>query len=312
MIPRKEIPEPLARLAAAQSGVVTWEQCQGLGLSLALLRRLVSTGQWRRLAQSVYLTHNGPNVWLADAWAGVLIGGDDAALADDAAGYLWRLVAQPPGRLVVEVPHLRRVHSEGPWVFRRTRLPIVAVGDPLRKAAPETVLDLCVAHPDRRAAILADASHLRISLPAILRAADARPRLADRRVIEALLGRTREGIHSELEHIYARDVERAHGLPKGARQFFDGRDRTDVRYGLLVVELDGRAGHVGCGAFRDMGRDNRHALAGLETLRFGYDDCTRRPCEVARQVATMLMRSGWPGPITPCRRCKQIGVTQRW
>jgi hypothetical protein len=46
----------------------------------------------------------------------------------------------------------------------------------------------------------------------------------------------------------------------------------------VIVELDGRVGHEGVGQFRDMDRDNRHALVDALTLRYGSYDLTARPC----------------------------------
>ena len=307
MIRRTDVSEPLLRLADAQSHVVTREQSVALGVSDTVLRRLVRSGAWQPLGGSVYAVHSGPLGWETLAWAGVLQGGEDAVLAGDAAAFLWGLRAVPPEQILVELPHgdnARR--STPPWLFRRTRHPSRGHGSPPRKPAAETVVDLLIAHPDRRARILADADHHKINFRAILAVLDALPRVPDRRLIEAMLGRAREGIHSELEQIYARDVERAHGLPKGVRQFYDGKYRTDVRYGPLIVELDGRAGHEGEGVFRDMERDNDHVLAGELTLRYGFDDCHGRPCEVARQVARVLTQLGWPGPLENCRNCRAL------
>ena len=77
------------------------------------------------------------------------------------------------------------------------------------------------------------------------------------------------------------------------------------RYALLV-ELDGRIGHEGEGRFRDMNRDNRHALRGELTFRYGYYDVSGRPCPVAFQVHTALTQRGFCQPFARCARC--VGV----
>lgn len=103
---------------------------------------------------------------------------------------------------------------------------------------------------------------------------------------------------------YRAEVERAHGLPPGARQVsvLDGW-RCDVRYDAwsLIVELDGR--HHLKTVFRDLDRDNRHAVHGSATLRYGSGDLRGRPCAVAEQVATALAHRGWRGRLTRCPRC---------
>jgi hypothetical protein len=102
-------------------------------------------------------------------------------------------------------------------------------------------------------------------------------------------------------------VERPHGLPVGDRQ----QSRlglpycSDVGYNefQLLVELDGRAAHDGVGRFRDMRRDNRFAFADWLTVRYGWYDLTHRPCGVAFQVASVLIRRGWSGLPTRCPQC---------
>ena len=115
-----------------------------------------------------------------------------------------------------------------------------------------------------------------------------------------------------MELDYLRDVERAHGLPKGRRQRYRGglRYRTDVGYDQwgVLVELDGRLGHEGEGRVRDLRRDNDFALRSLTTLRYGWYDTAYRPCLVARQVGAVLTSRGWPGPLLRCRRCRRVPV----
>jgi hypothetical protein len=108
---------------------------------------------------------------------------------------------------------------------------------------------------------------------------------------------------------YLHDVERAHGLPTGERQSRstagDVRDVLYRRY-ATVVELDGRLGHEGLGRFRDMRRDNAATLDGDVTLRYGDADIRTEPCAVAFQVAEVLIRRGWGGLPTRCRRCRLV------
>lgn len=95
-----------------------------------------------------------------------------------------------------------------------------------------------------------------------------------------------------------------HGLPKGTRQAACGLYVRDVFYEeyALLAELDGRPGHEGTGAFRDMVGDNWALLAGEVTLRFGWPDVAGDPCGAARLVATVLRQRGWRGEFQVCRR----------
>jgi very-short-patch-repair endonuclease len=134
----------------------------------------------------------------------------------------------------------------------------------------------------------------------------ALPRHPKRALLSDLLEVVTAGSHSPLEVRYAREVERAHGLPPLVRQASPlSGYRTDGWYPAygLVIELDGRAFHSGTNALNDMDRDNAHLVVGLSTLRFGWRQVATSPCAVAATVAQALARNGWPGAITPCRRC---------
>ena len=71
----------------------------------------------------------------------------------------------------------------------------------------------------------------------------------------------------------------------------------------MIVELDGRANHDGVSRFRDMDRDNRHALVDAVTLRYGSYDLAARPCGVAFQVFRALAARGYVEAFLRCRLC---------
>lgn len=126
----------------------------------------------------------------------------------------------------------------------------------------------------------------------------------------SVLEKSADGVNSALELAYTQDVERPHGLPAANRQ----RSRAELPYQSdvgyddyqLLVELDGRDGHVGTGRFRDMWRDNRFALRDWLTLRYGWFDVTDHPCLVAVQVWLALSAKGWPEPFQRCSRCRDV------
>jgi hypothetical protein len=137
-----------------------------------------------------------------------------------------------------------------------------------------------------------------------------RSRHTHRALLIGLLADVAEGAESPLELRYLRTVERPHGLPRGDRQ----NSRAGLRYlrdvvyddfGLLI-ELDGRDGHTDVGRFRDMNRDNLHALRDELTLRFGWFDVTARACSVAFQVFTVLSRRGYDSPFRRCVNCSGV------
>jgi len=126
-----------------------------------------------------------------------------------------------------------------------------------------------------------------------------------------------EGIESALEWRYRRDVERPHALPHPLRQDVLGGPATSARRDVyyeeqhVVVELDGRLGHAGLGAFRDASRDNAAAVRGDVTLRYGWIDVVTSPCQVAWQVAAVLVSRGWAGIARACGpKCALLGLTR--
>ncbi|WP_375432343.1 hypothetical protein [uncultured Friedmanniella sp.] len=251
-------------------------------------------GQWRRLDGPVYSVSPLELDWLGSAWAGTLLGGPSSRLAGPAAAHLYGLVTEAPTTLDVLVPVTARDRVRPPWVFSREypglRSPR-SPGEPPRTTVEDTVLDLCDgSDPSAVVGWVTQAvGSGRTSAVRLSRALAGRHRFASRAFMAEILGDVGEGVHSPLELRYLRDVERAHGLPRGDRQNRSRhRHRRDVVYEefALVVELDGRLGHVGLGRFRDMNRDNLAATSGEMTLRNGSADVAGSACGVAWQVFT--------------------------
>jgi len=169
------------------------------------------------------------------------------------------------------------------------------------RATPDEVIDLLLRACQRR---LTTADRLRS-------AADGRAKMRHRSLVADVLGEVADGVQSTLERRYLHDVERAHCLPRGARNRPEGRDRSrlyrDVRYVAyrLVVELDGQAAHPGDRRERDDLRDNDLLLGeGIRTLRYGWRSGTVHPCETAGQVLDLLRSGGWAGAPKRCSpRC---------
>lgn len=317
MHPRQEIPEPLLRLAQLQAGVLSREQVRGHGVTDHVLARLKASGFWQALAPGLYYVLPSPPTWDALAWGGVLLGGSEARLGPQSSGFLHTILPEPPPVVDVLVPAGGRYRTAGPWAFTRenpgVRSPRSA-GSPPRLNVEDTVLDLTAIATTREIVHLVTRAvqHRRTRAPRLAAALADRPRHPHRQLLEDLFGDVGTGFDSALELTYLRDVERAHHLPEGHRQA-SRRGLpylSDVGYDdwALLVELDGRLGHEGEGRFRDMNRDNRFVLAALITLRYGWIDVLDRPCEVAAQVAAILIRHGWSGLPSRCPRC--LGATE--
>ena len=101
---RQPVPEALLRLAHLQEGVLTREQALGTGFSRAGIERMVTSGAWTRLSSGCYFTAPASVPWISLAWAGVLIGGDEARLGGLAAAHLHRLTDSAPETIPVLVP----------------------------------------------------------------------------------------------------------------------------------------------------------------------------------------------------------------
>lgn len=324
MKPRVNASDDLLALAHLQGGVLTGWQAAAEGLGRNSVARLVREGTWGRIVPGLFAVQPDAPDWRGLAWGGVLIGGDRARLAGLAAAYLHGLIDQPPDQVLVLIPDEIRRRDRPPWRFRRERAAVRdprSPGSPPRTTVEDTVLDLCDAGPQvsgESAAhwvTVAVQSHRTTALR-LREALHARERCRQRRLVEDLLTDVDLGAHSALELRYLRDVERAHGLPGGERQSaraaarIEGRNRAyrDVLYRAygLIVELDGRVGHVGSGRLRDLRRDNVSTLRGERTLRYGWQDVTDEPCGTAFQVAGMLVRGGWPGLPSRCRLCRDL------
>jgi very-short-patch-repair endonuclease len=302
----------LRALAAAQGGVISVQQSLLLGLSRESVRRLARDGHWQRLTPGVFFLGVGDPPWPAQAWAGVLLGGSDARLGFAAAGHVWGLLDRPPDECQVLVPVDRQVAARGCWTFPRERPGVRrkrSVGDPPCTTIADTAIDLCasVDEPDVEDVLTRAVQGRQVSAQELRHCAQDRPRLRHRSAILAVLGDVREGAESVLELRYLNDVERAHRLPTGTRQHRSsrGNDVRDVLYEkyTTIVELDG--GVHALRRLRDMQRDNRTLVEGTVSLRFGWHDVTSRSCQVAWQVATILVSRGWLGQPSRCVLCQR-------
>lgn len=304
VIPRTRLSSDLLRLAQRQANTLSREQLLAFGVTDRVIDRMCADGRLQRVTRGIYATGDGG--WLQQAWAGVLIGGQQAVLGGEAAGYLHGLVRAAP--TIVRVHTAQRRPRDPRWQFLRSAR--AGWGEPPRTRLAQTVVDLAAeGDSDAIVAVVAEAIGRKRVSPAQLREVlAATARHPQRRLLEDLVGEVAAGSRSPLEVRYARDVERAHGLPAARRQEAPlSRYDSDVwyeGYGVLV-ELDGRAYHRGQVALDDMDRDNDHQLVGVITLRFGWRPVVGVPCQVAAKVIRALRSRGWPGQGHPCSRCRR-------
>jgi Protein of unknown function (DUF559) len=313
-----ELPDRCQRLLRLQRGMIATWQADYAGLSVATMKNLVRTGRWHRLHLGVYAAFTGEPPRDAVLWAAVLRAGPRSLLSHETAAETYGLMRQ--SRLLhVTVPHTQRLKPIRGLVIHRSARDLEQIRDPgllpPRTMVEETVLDLAQAAVDFDdvVALLAGACQRRLTFPVLLRQSlDARPKSRWRAEIREALADVASGVHSALEHRYLRSVERAHGLPAADRQAWAAQDGhliyRDVRYRKyrVVVELDGAAYHPAEKRLADNRRDNAAATQGLVTLRYGWSDVTKRPCQTAAEVAAALRARGWTGQLRRCGPACQL------
>lgn len=302
--------DAVMRLLAQQDGAVSRRQVLDVGGTDNDIETMIRRRRWARALDGVYVDHTGALSWRQQAWAAVLfhapsaLGGASAlrayglGAAPDVIEVVVdrsRRVADPPGirtSQLSDFDRVARLHLGPPRV--RLEHAVLTVAS---RAASE---DGCVA-------VVADACQRRRTTPArLLDEVEHRPRLGRRRLLIEVLDDVAEGAYSALERRYLRDVELAHGLPRGRRQRREQLGGAvvfrDVEYAeqVLLVELDGRLGHeLADDRWADLDRDLQAATSGRLTVRLGWRQALE-PCRAATAVATLLQARGWTGAPNPC------------
>ncbi len=268
-----EVERRIAAVAAAQHGVITFEQLLVAGLSSSSVRDRVRANRLHRIHRGVYAVgHKGlsiQGIWMA----AVLACGAGAVLSHRSAAYLWKMLKPIPGPVHVTLPtRAGRRKREGITIHRSsTLLPSQTTaeeGIPVTSPS-RTLLDLHRTVPPyehRRA--LRQAEYLDLptgGLPA-------------------------DGTRSELESLFLKLLKR-HRLPAPEVNARLGPFLVDClwRSERLAVELDGYAAHGGRTAFEDdRARDAELRRRGFEVLRFTWRQVTHEPRLVASTVRAAL------------------------
>jgi very-short-patch-repair endonuclease/predicted transcriptional regulator of viral defense system len=293
----------LARLAAAQHGVVARRQLLATGIASSMIDRRVASGHLVPLHRGVFavgharLHRNG--YWVA----AVLAAGPGAVLSHRDAAALHGL--RPPGdRARYEVTTTGRATSTPKVrVHRTTTLGAddvtTAAGIPTTTVA-RTLVDLAgvvQAHQLAKALNEAEWQH-RVDVRAI---EQALARTAGRHghghaAMRAALASLQDaGIQltlSELEDRFLALLD-AYDLPRPRTNHLVGGMSVDACWPDcgVAVELDGYASHSTRQAFeRDRDRTNRLQMRGWLALRFTHRQIVAHPEAVARTVAQALRR----------------------
>lgn len=293
---RKSPTAGLVQLAKAQSGVLTMSQLRKHERSEKIRRRWAAG--LVRMAPGYYCTTEP--TWHSWCWAGVRRGGTTSVVGGAAAAYLHGFMTTPPARITIfhgAGKPLASMGGDGVAVDLKQGSR-AGRGTPPRTSVEVSILDLA-GECDENATIMAATRAIadgKTTPSRILEALEERRAVRHRKVLERVCDEASKGVESVLEWRFLELVLRAHGLPLPTRQVsvveHSRSDNVWEEYGLLV-ELDGHLGHED--AFRDLDRDNRAALKGYVTLRYGWHDIHERPAEVAAQIRQALMAAGWDG-----------------
>ncbi len=312
-------------LIEQQHGVIARWQLRGRAPDLAAADSMLRSGRWQWLYRGVYGAYTGKPSRMSILWAAVLRCGPDAALSHFTAAELDRIVDDQSDAIHVTIPEAMRIRFAR-WEFGNGlprivlhRSPRIAVArhparTPPRTRIEETVLDLTDAAKNFDVAFswLSATCGRRLSTAEQIRqAADSRARLRWRTDVLQALTHISAGVLSNLERQFVRNVERPHRLPCPRRQARMRRGTKSVYldnlydpFGL-AVELDGLASHRAETRWQDIHRDNYMASAGIITLRYNWADVTKRPCQVAAEIASALRLRGWTGTLGSCPACSQ-------
>jgi hypothetical protein len=312
----QQLPGEVDGLLSRQAGVITRTQALAAGMTRHAIQARLDSGRWQRLHVGVYAAYSGLPARESLLWAAVLGVRSGGVLCHQTAAELHGLRDVGKSRKIhVMVPRGHSITALTGVVIHYSRRVNVArhpALEPPRTRLEETVLDLAEAEATTTGAIswiLTACASRRTKPELLLQAMASRPRMRRRKVLLAALGDARIGVESILEHGYLYRVERAHGLPEGARQRrtrAGGASRyEDVRYEKygVIVELDGQAAHPEGERWQDVRRDNVSAMNGWITLRYSYADVMERPCEIADEVARALRAQGYAGGVHRCGPC---------
>lgn len=311
---RSTIPSGLRQAITDQGGVVSRGQALRAGVPRSTVISKVKHGVWQQIHPGVYGAFTGMVGWEARRWAAVLYAGSGALLSHETAAEILGLTEQRCTLIHVTIPASRRVRPPQGVVIHLSSFDYPRwrpqLGVPPHTFYAETIIDL-VAASDNLDEVVAWVSRgiaRSVISPAQLKAAAAaRRRFRWRGQIDEVIGYVAGGSHFPLEFRYERDVERAHGLPSAAKQVKfvkpDGshgfRDRCYEEYGV-IVELDGKEFHPAEQRARDRARDNEAAVTTGATLRYGWAEIARTPCDTAGQVYRALRERGYQGIPRPC------------
>ena len=290
----------IAAIAERQGGVIGRGQLVGLGLSASAIDRRVQCGRLHLLHRGVYSVGHRVIGVAGRRWAALLACGDGAVLSHASAADAWGIRASASATIHVTVGIGGRTRRRGIRMHRSGPLPPdeVTTLDELPITTPaRTLLDLAATGlRGRRLEAALDRAHLRklLDFADLQRLLERYPGRPGSPSVKAVLARySPVDTRSELEELVIELCD-AHGLPRPqVNCIIEGKGRDFFwPHAGLVVEADSYSWHRSPSALNDdRERDVTLTLAGYRSLRFTWEQVTRRRSYVVASLLRALATS---------------------
>jgi hypothetical protein len=287
----------IARIAARQYGVFTYDQALSCGFTARAIAYRVKVGRWRRCHRGVYRIAGTEPSFPAQVLAAVLAGGAGATASFSTAAVLYKVEAFRPSTIEVTVPKRRSARLNG-VVVHHIDLPASDKAETMKipvSSPPRTVIDLASTLPEDD---LEDALHFfvrkRMVDPQALkvRVEGMNGRRGARRLLKLLRGLTAENVSGSGRENAVRRLLVRSGIEPPVRQFVitdeDGRfvARPDLSYPQhrIYIEYDGGHHAAPKQRARDLERQNQLSGLGWRPLIFIDTDLKKPPSAIASKV----------------------------
>lgn len=288
-------------LARRQHWVIAHGQLIRLGFHPQAIKRRLESGRLHRLFRGVYAVGRPDPGRLGLPMAATLAAGPGAVVSHASAAGLWRIAHFPSLPIHVSVPDDRGARRRDGLVAHRRDSRLLAAphvrtvrGIPVTGPG-ETIIDIARGLSfDELDAAVSEADKLELIDAVRLRAlaAESRNRPGAARVRRALDRHTFVLSDSALERRFVPLALRA-GLGRPVTRSFRNAHRVDFFFQELglVVETDGLRYHRTPGQqSRDLRRDQDHAAAGQERLRFSHRQVKYEPAHVVEVLSAVAAR----------------------